>query len=964
MNRKKRIRLMIGTLLAPYTQRPFLDPDPWDQKAQAFQRMNQADSTFLTRREDYRRARNRLFRSMEERVPHDRISELEQMTDLFYPDEAAEAYLRSAGHTRLDGYFLQKLCQIALEFITLRDGRVSLRMWNLEPPDGLFTGLSSLFKAELWSELARTMPPDILIAAYFCASDIRDPEQLANLPDTISLNDMLLSHVQEKGVAETHAHFNACMSYLSVWEAVTDLTALRIVPEESQTMLQRQQVKEFADSQILLIAGFLRLMMAQYLESGCPTDFAEALDPKKDIPDARANVTADLEWHILLHILGPDASGQADPIGHLAAAVRERRAECTRHLRERYGITNEPSLDLLLRGPYRKYRYLHIAPELLLLHTALWHVREYPQHTQFARAFLCYLRMKNQYFTCKMQPAGTSGLTFFRRYFAASTRSLAVRSDTDREQRRLIYHAAFRNLLSCRNLQKLEIKITPRIPAIWDRAPAHIASGEPIRADRSAVAEQLCSIFQAFLDVCDEQEEPARVPALGIVYHFIKEDIRYTPSGRCWLPTAPRDYISMLRDHQTRFVRTLGSLLDEVEYLSEYVVGLDAGSEEIYNEPWIYAPVFRSVRDRHVTLPFQPGGKRRKQNLGFTYHVGEDYHHLLSGLRHIDEVLTYYRYHPGDRIGHGLAMQVDVGEWLRNNEVAAVPIMEHLENMLWLWACCGQGNRELGGILPQLENEIMSQAQKIYANIRGLNPYVLWKAYTRKFEPLQDDFCESMKQMYLQTDSGQSPHPPARQGFCALFRRLNQNGQEEDFIWDIDKLVLTHYCPVYLRHYQKQILVPNPMSHQEVFRIMQEYVQQKVRREGIYVETNPTSNMVIGDVPSLAEYPITALNGRGLSSDDPMAILISINSDDPLIFNTNIENELATVYHILLCRGFGREESLEWMNKIRKAGLESSFIRKRKDAAVQRRELESIIHALRQYFPALTAEERRQKETS
>lgn len=968
MNRKKRVQLLLRVLLSPFTEPPFAGSDLWEEKTRAFQNMKQAraDGDFEQSRRAYKAVRRQLVESLERRTTPDRISELEQLVDFFYPDEELEEFLRADGVSCLDGFFLQRLHKIALEFITLRNGRISLRMWMRKSEEGLFPDLSGLFKAEMWSELSRTVTPDVLIAAYFCACGIRDPEQLSGLPDTIFLSDALLANVQQKGVAETHVHFSACMGYLSVWEAVTDLTALRITPKDAKTVLQQQQVAEFDNSQSLLVAGFLRLMLAKYLESGCENDLLEYFDPRKDAPGP-PDPDNDLEWHILRHVLGQ--SGQANAVAHLARSILHKRPECLRRLRKVYGLTDTPSLDILARGPYQKYAHLRTAPELLLLHASLCHAQDYPQHTQFARTLLCYLRIKNQYFSNRMQTSGKSGLTFFRRYYAKAARSLGARNDTDRAQRRLLYLAAFRNLLSCQNLKKLEIKVTPNIPADQARKLPFNQPAQKYSMDKRAVAEQLHGIFQCFLEACEEQGLVRQPPTLGIVYHFIKEDMRFLTGDRCWIPKARQDTVSMIRNQQSRFVNALNELLGEVEHLSEYVVGLDAASEEIYTEPWIYAPVFRQARSRHNTLPRQPGGRDLRQNPGFTYHVGEDYHHILSGLRHIDEVLTYFSYYPGDRIGHGLAMQVDMEGWLRNNEVVAIPMMEHLENMLWLWAHCGEGSRELGGILPQVENEIMSVAQKIYYNIRGLSPYVLWKAYTRKFDPLTDDFCYSMQAMYLQQEDSnflQKPVPETQRSFCALHHRLCPASTDPplahaDAVWDIDKLLLTHYCPVYLRHYQKQMLVASSLAYRDVFCIMQKYVQEKVRNAGVFVETNPTSNLSIGDVPSLPEYRITALNNRGLSHQDPISVLISINSDNPLIFNTNVENEQAAVYHTLLYRGFGHEEVLEWMDKVRKAGIDSSFIRTCKPWETQKAELESILHALEAYFPPQTAEEDQQR---
>lgn len=125
-------------------------------------------------------------------------------------------------------------------------------------------------------------------------------------------------------------------------------------------------------------------------------------------------------------------------------------------------------------------------------------------------------------------------------------------------------------------------------------------------------------------------------------------------------------------------------------------------------------------------------------------------------------------------------------------------------------------------------------------------------------------------------------------------------------------------------------------------------MRQKVQHMGVYVETNPTSNLLIGDIRSLQEYPIDTLNDRLLREKSRTAVLISVNSDDPLIFTTNVENELALVYHILLYRGMAREQVIAWIDKVREYGLNSSFIRSIKGKQRQKDELRQIIGCLKQ----------------
>lgn len=56
-------------------------------------------------------------------------------------------------------------------------------------------------------------------------------------------------------------------------------------------------------------------------------------------------------------------------------------------------------------------------------------------------------------------------------------------------------------------------------------------------------------------------------------------------------------------------------------------------------------------------------------------------------------------------------------------------------------------------------------------------------------------------------------------------------------------------------------------------------------------------------------------------------VMVCVNSDDPLVFNTNAANELSFIYYGMIKSGVGMESALKWIEKIRKTGMDTSFIR-------------------------------------
>ena len=116
------------------------------------------------------------------------------------------------------------------------------------------------------------------------------------------------------------------------------------------------------------------------------------------------------------------------------------------------------------------------------------------------------------------------------------------------------------------------------------------------------------------------------------------------------------------------------------------------------------------------------------------------------------------------------------------------------------------------------------------------------------------------------------------------------------------------------------------------------------------VETNPTSNLAIGEIESIFEHYIHNLNNRGLSNegDKENSMMVTINSDDPSVFNTNVSNELSYIFYSLQEKGYDRENILEWIDKIRQYGMDSSFIEKSNKTITEKiEELENLISELK-----------------
>lgn len=144
----------------------------------------------------------------------------------------------------------------------------------------------------------------------------------------------------------------------------------------------------------------------------------------------------------------------------------------------------------------------------------------------------------------------------------------------------------------------------------------------------------------------------------------------------------------------------------------------------------------------------------------------------------------------------------------------------------------------------------------------------------------------------------------------------------EKIVWDARLLAAARHCKKFVKEMERPIHYE--VTEQDILIVeeLQKILKKKLGRKGIVIEVNPSSNTAIADLDVTEEnqfYQINRIN-------DEENLLVCINSDDPSVFNTNVSNELAYIYYGMLEQNISRESVLLWIDRIRKNGLNSSFI--------------------------------------
>lgn len=856
-------------------------------------------------------------------------------------------------------YYLKKLASVADSLITYRDGTAAIRSWtdHADSVDSdIFSRNSGYNKVEIWNLLCRITVPDLYIVMSAVDKGF-GMEALYEQKSYIALADKLLNKVLQKGVAENHMHFNVGMDYEAVWLHFTDLKFLELQAKKtwSREEYERLEISVF------------RLLAACYIEYG---EFEEGLD----------------EW---LHRHQPEQIGDLVHAMAHGCSVENVPTDCIVYIRRMYQklTMTEPvrKNDYLLDRVYEKYLEYQVSSEFVFLYQSYRYLARYETDTFFARAFLQYIRMKNNYFSDRQERNVLQGLGYFRRKYREMKLSAF---EVMQKPEAMLESFRFQAKIGC--LKKLEIRVAPNVQV------SDIRSVDPAKTQKilqSAVRDQIYDILYAYRRYLLEclkgvrwtwvflkREEIKRslktevenliqeyengsypsVPQLGVVFHFLKADQTEDAfDSRCFRDVKDDDGRNMPARMMRRYLaaniaKALEAIRSRVPGLDEYVVGIDAASEENIMEPWIFAQAYQQMRSHLVTKPvlkFSNGKEEfhRIQNIGFTYHVGEEFRHIASGFRHTDEVLERFGYRAGDRLGHALVLGIDVAQWVSENEIVPISKIEHLENLLWMWGVNTCEEFHLPVNLEILEDRILDIVKDIYPNPQTITIKMLYEAYKMKFEPDHaliarkvNQKAEAVKAREKKAEAKQEEERKTDRD-----RMADCEECEERFwnSWDSEKLLMTNYCPGIIRKCEQIDLVPVSREEIEVYQILQEYMIRKVEQKGVYLEMNPTSNLTIGDFSQINRHPIFKLSS--LQKDDRNHVMLTINSDNPAVFGTNVENEMAYIYYAAEEFGCSKSEILEWIDHIRQQGMDASFIKQEKNLPQILSEIQNMMEEIK-----------------
>jgi len=306
------------------------------------------------------------------------------------------------------------------------------------------------------------------------------------------------------------------------------------------------------------------------------------------------------------------------------------------------------------------------------------------------------------------------------------------------------------------------------------------------------------------------------------------------------------------------------------------LTGIDAAASEFDAPPEVFSTAFRRLRNKNNLSE----GIDKEGFTHFTFHAGEDFFHIISGLRAIYEAIYFLDLTKGDRIGHATALGISPNLWKeRIGTSIYISQGEWLDNLVFI-----------------LYFMNLDKNSCLYKEIYNKIKYYFFKIYFEGIKPPKISLS-TLKDAWL----NRKWDPEIL--LCDKFSQAEQNKVDCREEWlTISKQNITPHVKDLIRKYNnrrcrikydKKILIDDNLVNVELIEKVQNKLFEYVGSKGLAIETLPTSNVRIGICKNYNEHHLhNWINEKIITNNPP----IVVGSDDTGIFSTNIYNEYAHIY--------------------------------------------------------------------
>jgi hypothetical protein len=800
--------------------------------------------------------------------------------------------------------------------------------------------------------LTLVFPQDVLVAAY-CAKHQISPRSIDVRFGSVGLERLLAA-----GVSETHLHASNGVDALFVWKRW-----LRSLSENAPSALSVSSVRcsksrgggpvgyesdldsdPFAPplgskarlERAGLAAAVLRVRMSDWFEHKLTKSSSSDGVVRSD--DRCRGDAFERARAALLMPCKPPRDPQLDRIllrEELIGQLLPRHAERLRRPRGNSALfedTLERRVDVTPADgrPDREFAFTVAALRCLLLLERDGGARRIDPMEQL---FWQYLRLRIAVFRYMTQEPGVPGLDWFRIW------DHRLKLFYSRRARQDAVGNAFRLHTRGVSLKSIEV-----------RGPPECSEHDMYSLLRRTLDSTLSSLHGLSLPAVAAKvlsrspiDGASSIPPceVGLVLHFVKKSPavprarRGRGAGRSLRPELPRELIrhdQWLRD-ALRDARVIDTMFRRHPLLVVLLRGFDVASRELSMPTWpTLLPLAQCKRSSIRAL--EQARKRYPQlvvsPLRMTYHAGEDYRRSVEGLRRVHELIEFGAIGANDRIGHGIALGDDLDRRHREQPVVYQPAEDRLDDLLWEFDRYRDGDiHERAGRANVVRGEIDHLVRKVI--YQGTTPDAIRDLVVSSLASKTTASEAAAIQQWLdRTSSVAEDHADARRQrhdpalIAAWVRRLGR--QATPTLGASHPLVARYLADREVaRRGQIVVRVESSEGELQFLKAAQRWLRVLIASRQITIESNPSSNLLVGDFQSFPELATFRMHPLPSQKSETATLSLSINTDDPLTFATNLGNEYEYMFAALLRANIPSEEALAWINSVRECGVRSRF---------------------------------------
>lgn len=826
-------------------------------------------------------------------------------------DIDGHSYARKKGRTGLNVF--AALEELAANLFVLEDNEAKCRYENLLR----------------FRNVEEYVDQDLLIAAFLIQQD-GDRRLLRQKFMTSSVNvshsNLQLHRIMEEGIAENHFHlYGSAPIFHLIWIQMMndidneDYEKLFEEVDNTPRTVRIHYKNDYSENKCrekVLLAALIRLYLIKLLNEEKQIKENDSSHENRD----REEVSLDLVRKIL--------SGERSVKDYCATIQREIRV--FRALRQMQYGTKVADYALAVADASLKInsRFEIFAGERYMIYQLL--KKEYMENPrgkgdilsreyEWVQWFYAYLVIKNQ----------------VRNELLQTNRKVGFENFSIISHRKNVYadYQTMAKLAICgsmenENIKKFEVRFSP-----------------------AESVEKLVANMMKLEDF--ELADKKKKKAVYYVLHFAKSADENPSENYLWGRRKVYRH-KRLRDKLERQAGAVERLRDEYPEYAARVLGIDACAQEIGCRPEVFAPVFR----RMVSHTSRAKGNKEIPQLRVTYHVGEEFLDVVDGLRAVDEAVRFLNLKCGSRIGHGTVLGISVENWYqKKRNTIVLSRQDYLDNIVWMYHKINEfhieGCAELLEFLQQEFDEIFYLVYRRNIDMEEIGEiwrkremtYRQYKYGMQEYQPAFDIFSYYAAWKLR----GDEPSLYERGYYQESVFQLEKTGKKVNMEYP-KPFELRKQCDVSILYYyyhfnwlvykdgKQKIEKYMPDCYVDGAVKLQKAMQSFIGRNGIGIECNPSSNLKISTMDNYAEHPIVQLYNKDLEKDpqklqECLQLFVSINTDDKGVFYTSLENE----YALMACalekvkdkQGsyiYNRQMIYQWLDNIRKMGLQQSFL--------------------------------------